>query len=102
MEDTNIVAPTKMVPFRGSLVEYIKFQVRHTVPLALNDTDLTLIAYIFLYKEDAQAKFLDDGHSKSEKSVENYISRFRKIGLVVDKISLHPNLYISTNPSDHI
>lgn len=101
MEDTNHV-PSKMVPFRGSLVDYVKFQVRHTVPLVLSDTDLTLLAYIFLYKDRAQEMFLDDGHSKSDKSVENYISRFRKIGLIVGKLDLHPNLYLSTNPADHI
>lgn len=102
MEDEKQPVPTMVVPFRGSLVDYVKFQVRHTMFLHLNDTDITLIAYLFLYKDDAQAKFLDDGHSKSEKSVENYISRFRRIGLVTEKSILHPGLYLTTDASNHI
>ena len=88
------------IQFTGSLVDYIKFQAQHCVPFGLNDGELTLIAYIFLYNDQAIDKFIQDGHSKSHKSMENYMSTLRKKGLIIGK-GLTPELYLSKDPTDH-
>ena len=89
------------IQFEGSLVDYIKFQVRYCVPLDLSEGELTLVAYIFLYKDQATDKLLLDGRSKSHKSVENYMSSLRKKSLIIGK-GLNPELYLSKDSTNHV
>ncbi len=90
-----------LIQFEGSLVDYIKFQARYSIPIDLNDGELTLIAYKFLYGENAVEQFISDGHSKSNKSVENYLSTLRKKGLIIGK-GLNPDLYLTKDSSQHV
>lgn len=101
LDKTTLETPTLSITFRGSLLDYLRFQIRHSIPLPLSEGEITLIAYLHLYKEKASEKYRQDGHSKSEKSVDNYISKFRKDGLVFGNL-LNPQLYLSSSPNDHI
>ena len=89
------------IQFRGSMLDFVKFQAQHSVPFHLNDGEVTLVAYMFLYGDKAVERFIADGHSRSEKSVENYMSTLRKKGLVTGKV-LIPELYLSTEHVDHV
>lgn len=77
------MAELKQVKFRGTKLDFVRFQARHSIPLQLSDGEIDLVAYLFLYQDDAVKKFLEDGHSKSEKSVKNYLSTLRGKGVVV-------------------
>lgn len=102
------VAPQKdflIVPFQGTKLEFVKFQIHNSVPSLLNDGEATLLAYLFLYPFVAKWKFIEDGHSKSDKSVDNYLSSLRKKGLVVGKgnsTAINPDLYLSESPENMI
>lgn len=65
-------------------IELIKFQIKWILHsnLELNDKDLTILAYVYLYKAKAIDCMLRDNISKSRKSLENYISKFRKLTLI--------------------
>lgn len=73
----------KEVTFTGSKLDFLRFQARHSAPFHLNDGELTLIAYLFLYKEQAVKKVFEDGHFKSVKSAGNYMTTLRGKGVVV-------------------
>jgi hypothetical protein len=100
------------IEFTGDRLRYIKFQIRYSLPeylieggmrspFEVNEGELTLLAYMVMYKEAAVETFLSHGHSKSQKSVENYLSGLRKKGLVVGK-EINPDLYISLSPEGHV
>ena len=60
-------------------------------------TELTILSYIYLYGKDAVNKVVENEILSSKKTVENYISKFRKDGVVVgirEKTQLHPNINI--------
>lgn len=88
------------IKFTGTKLDFIKFQVRHSIPTHLSEGEIELIAYLFLYKELAVRKMLEDGCSKSEKSLNNYLSSLRKKGVVIGK-SLVSGLYLSETPDRH-
>jgi len=90
-----------VVAFKGTLMEYLKFQIRHCIPLSLSDGKITLLAYLHLYKEAAVEKFLTDGHSKSKQSVENYLSDFRKEGLMNGN-ELNTAIHLTTDPTNYV
>jgi len=77
--------------------ELIKFQLRWILKdkIELNDTQLSTLAYVYLYKYEAPSKMVADNIGKSEKSIENIISIFRKTGLIEGLRSntrLNPNI----------
>jgi hypothetical protein len=91
----------KHIVFSGTKLDFVRFQAQHSVPFHLSEGEITLIAYLFLYKESAVKKMLADGNSKSEKSVNNYLSSLRKKGVVIGK-GLAPGLYLSESPTEPV
>jgi len=81
-----------------SKVDLIAFQLRYILrPKVLNDTELMLLAYIFLYRHKAIDVSLKEGRLplKNRNSVSNMITGFRKDGLVHGtgkKTKLHPHI----------
>lgn len=103
--DKNPTSNIVVIPFQGSKLDFVKFQIIHSVPVNMNDGEATLLAYLYLYPSSAKIKFLNDGHSSSEKSVENYLSSLRRKGVVVGKgnsTAIHPDLYLSSDPSNMV
>lgn len=90
-----------VITFQGSELDFLKFQIRYSVPLSLSEGEITLLAYLFLHREKAKEKFLSSGHSKSAYSVDNYLSKFRKLGLLTGT-TLNPKLYLTTSADSHI
>ena len=88
------------IRYAGTKLDFVRFQARHAIPVHLSEGEITLVAYLFLFKDLAVGKLLSDGHSKSEKSVLNYMSSLRKKGIVVGK-ALTEGLYLSENPDKH-
>lgn len=99
---TNTAPPVKPlhIAFSGTRLDFVKFQVRHSVPAHLSDGEITLVAYIHLYGDEAATKFMEDGHSRSEKSVGNYMTMLRQKGVVTGK-KIVDGLYLSDTPHNH-
>lgn len=73
--------------------DLVKFQLRFTLEqYRINDSDLTVLAYVYLHEDKAIDKLMDIKFSKSEKSIENTISKYRKKGIVSKGISLHSQI----------
>ena len=89
-------------PIPISLLEFLKFQLKYIVPLTLNDGQLTLLAYIKLHGEDCVNKYMADGHSRSTKSVDNYLCELRKLGILTKENKLHPGLALTEDPTRFI
>jgi len=63
--------------------ELVRYQLEHILKgYNLNITDLNVLTYVYLYQDKASEIMVSKGYSKSEKSVENLISKYRKLGLV--------------------
>ena len=89
-------------PFSVSMVDFVKFQIKYiTAGVSLSDGDITLLAYVFLYDNFVE-KFMEDGHSKSKVSIGNYITRFKKEGLMVSTKKINPDLALTKDPSQFI
>lgn len=74
--------------------EIIKFQLSFILrQFKFNDTQLLILAYLYLHQDDATDKLLDDGILGSYQTVKNYISRLRKTGLVHGN-KLHPKIKV--------
>lgn len=72
-------------PLKFDKVDFYKFQLRTYLPrVKLNDTEQAVVVYYYLHENPIQ-ELLKDGVFKSHKSVENYVSRLRKQGLLVGK-----------------
>ena len=76
-------------------VELIKFQLRYILQgFAVNETELTILSYIYLYGYDID-RIVKDGVLSSIKSVENYISKFRKNKIIIglkEETRLNPSI----------
>lgn len=73
--------------------DLVKFQLRFTLEqYRINDSDLTVLSYIYIYEDKAVDKLLEIGFSKSEKSIQNTISKYRKKGIVTSQNSLHSQI----------
>lgn len=88
--------------------DYIKTQLICTLWSTnyphISDGKLTLLAYIYLYGDNAIQKFVQDGHSKSISSVNNYIVDLKKAGdwyppLLSSDGKLNPGITILPDPS---
>lgn len=77
-------------------VVLVEFQLKWMLhPKPITGKDLKVLAYVFLYKGKAIEKMLEDGVSKSKKSLENTISTYRKLGVIQgfqEKTILNPAL----------
>jgi len=66
-----------------SPIEFIKFQLNqaiNTPASVLNDTDITILAYVYLYGKDAKITCLKHQILTSSNSFINYISKLKNLG----------------------
>lgn len=82
-----------------SQLELIKFQLDWVLKgiYDANDTEKYTLAYVHVYGRDAIYKMVEDKRVTNSKSIENYISEFRKKGFIIgyrDKTSLHKDIAI--------
>lgn len=82
-----------------SKIELIKFQLRYILMnvIRVTETELEVLAYIYLYGRKAIFEITKVRFLTSEKTVENMITAFRKKGLVqgVSKETrINPNIVI--------
>lgn len=98
--------------YKLSKIEFIKFQLNQIINhqlTVLHDTDITILAYIYMYGLEATDKILEHRILTSPMSVSNYLSRLTKAGYIVktpktqaehkghkgySDLSLSPNLLI--------
>lgn len=78
--------------------ELVAFQLNYILrKMKLNETQLRVLAYVYLYGHDTADRLYREGFTKSARSVYNSISDFRKLKLVVGKgeeTRLHPNIKV--------
>ena len=89
----------KGFPINLSLLEFIKFQLKYIIPVPLSEGELTLLAYVHLYDSNYAAKFITDGHSRSSKSVDNYVGKLRKEGILTHDKKLNPQIALTQDPT---
>lgn len=67
-------------------IEFVKFQlesaINHTHKL-LNDTEITILAYVYHYGKDAKNRIHQDRILTNENSVKNYIARLTVNGYII-------------------
>lgn len=71
--------------FNLSPIEFIKFQLYNSINLprpVLNESDVTVLAYIHLYGNDAKRKIVEHRIFTNVNSFTNYVSRLRSMGYV--------------------
>lgn len=81
-------------PLLLSKVELVKFQLKYILEKHnFNSTELLTLSYVYLFGERTPTIMVNNKLSKSEKSIENIISKFRKKGLIQgfkEETMLHP------------
>ena len=68
-----------------SPVEFVKFQLNQAINVPvkmLNDTDITVLAYVQVYGKQAKYKCLKEQVLTAENSFINYISKLRGMGYI--------------------
>ena len=71
--------------FNLSPIEFIKFQLYNSINLPspiLNETDVTVLAYIHLYGNNAKKKIVEHRIFTNVNSFTNYVSRLRSMEYV--------------------
>lgn len=71
--------------FNLSPIEFVKFQLYNSINLPspiLNETDVTVLAYIHLYGNEAKKKIVEHRIFTNVNSFTNYVSRLRAMGYV--------------------
>lgn len=66
-----------------SPIEFTKFQLHQIINVpaqVLNNTEITILAYVHLYGKDARRKCIVERIITSENSFRNYITKFRNYG----------------------
>lgn len=87
--------------------DLVSFQLRwilHGI-VKLNDTELLVLSYVFLHGRDAIEKMVSEKELSSRKTVENYISAFRKQGLILGtgkETRLNPDIKIELRDMSYI
>lgn len=94
-------------------IEFVKFQLDQTInhtQKILNDTEITILSYIYCYGMDANDKIYKDRILTNMNSVINYVSKLTRAGYLIKEpalesttvgkkgysnIYLHPNLKIT-------
>lgn len=81
-----------------NLIELITFQLDYILlDYKLKDADIKVLAYIYIYGDNAVKHVLKDNVLGSAKTVENYISSLRKVGLVHGRrnaTKVHPSIKV--------
>ena len=83
-----------------SPIEFYKFQLNQSInwPFQnLNETDITILAYIHLYKENAKRQIVSDRILTSMSSCHNYFGKLKQMEYIVkigDEYSLNPAIAI--------
>lgn len=80
--------------------DLVCFQLKHI----LNDlnpppTDIKVLAYLYLYKDESIERLMEDKVLNSEQGIRNYYSLYRKKGVIVgkgNKTKLHEGIKIFT------
>lgn len=80
-------------------VEFIKYQLNQSINVpepTLNETYLTVLAYIYVYKEQAKDRLLQDKILTSMNSIVNYIGFLKKLSYIdpVTKL-LNPKIMLA-------
>lgn len=94
--ETNIFKRTYLLP----KIEFIKFQLNQSINvpiLVLNDTNLTIMAYIHEYGAEAKHKIIQERILTSVNSCVNYFSQLKALGYIIQEgktYKLNPKLYI--------
>lgn len=94
MEFKKLIHPEIVEITKEELVKFELKWILHNL-MSPNDTELYVLAYVYLYKRDAIDKMVEDGIVKNTKTVENYISKFRRKSLIIgtgNKTQLHPKI----------
>lgn len=82
------------VPLKLSKEELVSFQLKFTLrKFNFNETELLVLAYIYLYGDGATDKILKDKVLGSYQTVKNYISKLRKSKVILED-RLHPNIKV--------
>lgn len=71
--------------FKLSPIEFVKFQLYNSINLPtplLNETDVTVLAYIYLYGNAAKKKIIDHRILTNVNSFTNYVSRLRSMDYI--------------------
>jgi hypothetical protein len=78
-----------------SPIEFVKFQLNQAINVPvkfLNDTDITVLAYVHVYGKNAKVKCLKEQILTAENSFINYISKLRGMGFIQKSAPKHtPN-----------
>lgn len=91
--------------FSFSPVEFYKFQLYQliNVPIpVLNETNITVLAYVHVYKEEASYKIIKDRILTSINSCYNYFSTLKNMGYLIKEDGdksyyLNPQMHIEDN-----
>lgn len=79
-----------------SLEELVSFQLGYILrEFSFNKTELLVLSYIYLYKDDATSKLQADKVLGSYQTIKNYMSNLRKTGLIIEN-RLHPQIKLFT------
>ena len=92
----------KAFPIHLTPLEFLKFQLKYIIRTVLSEGEITLLAYIYLYGDKYAERFISAGESRSRKSIENYVGKLKKIGILTKGCRLHPDLVLTTDPSSFI
>ena len=79
---------------RVELIEHQLVDILKPTGMVVNDTELKVLAYVFLYGREAIYKASDAGLGNT-KSIENILTKYRKKGLVHgirNNTKLHPEI----------
>ena len=81
-------------------IEFYKYQLNRSIncPVpVLNDTDITILAYIYVYGDKTTDMIIRDRILTSRNSCVNYIVKLKKMGYAekIDTLKLNPYLKIS-------
>lgn len=85
-------------------LEFVKYQLNRSINVpvpSLNDTDITVLAYVYVYGDDTHDKIIEHRILTSRNSCVNYIVKFKRMGYVIKDeqgLRLQPNLKITNEP----
>lgn len=76
-----------------SPIEFIKYQLNQAINIPapkLNETDITILAYVHHYKDKAKDKVLEDRILTSPNSYINYVSKLKGMGYITKEEKTNP------------
>lgn len=90
-------------------IEFVKFQLDQTInhtQKILNDTEITILSYIYCYGMDANDKIYKDRILTNMNSVINYVSKLTRAGYLIKEPAIestgvgkkgYSNIYLNPN-----